>query len=73
MFARDHEEVKMKKRTEEQQHSSKEAESSGRKAYHPPKLTIYGDFRRLTRIKGAVDKDSAGGALRTRVAGGSHP
>ena len=31
---------------------------SGRKHYGPPRLTVYGDLRRLTRAKGGTKGDS---------------
>ncbi len=46
-----------------------------RKNYRTPKLVKYGDFRKVTLspIKGSIDKDGPGGALRTRVTGGPNP
>ena len=42
-------------------------QSSSKKRYAPPLLTIYGDLRRLTKSKGGVNCDG-GGKPMTRMA-----
>ena len=42
-------------------------QSSGKKRYVPPVLTVYGDLRRLTKSKGGVNCDGAAKPM-TRVA-----
>lgn len=39
-----------------------------RKAYRPPRLVVYGDFRSLTRAKGGTKSDG-GGKANTRSTG----
>ncbi len=40
-----------------------------KKAYRPPRLVVYGDFRSLTRAKGGTKGDGGGGKANTRVSG----
>jgi hypothetical protein len=59
---------------QEAKQAKKANETQKKKAYVAPKLVSYGDFRRVTLVKGTVDKDgSGGGAVRTRISGGSNP
>ena len=61
----------MKKNSKEQLPQLLAKERAAKKSYCTPKLTSYGDFRRLTRgAKGVVDKDSATAPLRTKAIGG---
>ncbi|MFQ5656813.1 MAG: lasso RiPP family leader peptide-containing protein [Candidatus Methylomirabilales bacterium] len=39
-----------------------------RKAYRPPRLVVYGNFRSLTRAKGGTKQDG-GGKANTRTGG----
>lgn len=38
--------------------------------YHSPQLVSYGDFGKLTRMKGTTGKDSASAPIKTRVGAG---
>ena len=40
-----------------------------KKAYRPPRLVVYGDFRSLTRAKGGTKSDSGGSKANTRLSG----
>ncbi|MBI4614089.1 MAG: lasso RiPP family leader peptide-containing protein [Planctomycetes bacterium] len=42
----------------------------GKKPYHPPRLVVYGDLRRLTMSKAGTKSDGGGAKPNTRLAGG---
>ena len=44
--------------------------SQRKKPYHPPRLTVYGDLRRLTMAKGGNRRDG-GGNPKTKTTGGA--
>ena len=44
--------------------------SQSKKAYRPPRLTVYGNLRQLTRAKGGASNDG-GGKPRTKASGGN--
>lgn len=45
------------------------ARSQTKKPYHPPRLTVYGDLRRLTMAKGG-NRNDGGGKPKTKTTGG---
>lgn len=45
------------------------ATSQGKKAYHSPRLVLYGDLQRLTRGGGGVQRDGPAGSPKTKASG----
>jgi hypothetical protein len=45
------------------------AKPSGKKQYQPPQLVVYGDIRRLTKVKMGAMNDGAGRPMTRMTAG----
>jgi hypothetical protein len=45
------------------------AKPSGKKRYQPPRLVVYGDLRRLTKVKMGAMNDGAGMPMTRNAAG----